>query len=435
MSEPHATDPGRALSTPRAPGHVDPEPAQDKNIVERVALVEHIAPAPADETSLSQELTTEVVTELAAIAALAPDYEHLYACTGNMLPFALQEWQLAWCTHFLKPSRGAQERPLFCVLRTQAKECVAIVPLVVSQRRLGPVKFTSVALIGADQGLTEIRNPLVKPGYEQLTVRAVHAHLATLPHWDWMQWNGISVPLAQALSRETRARWYETSDDFVLALPDTWQELRAGLKRNIRQSLRHCYNSLKRDGHKFEFVVARSPAEVRAALPRFLQLHGLRAAMTSAVRHPDRFAAIAGQEFLYDVCGRLAVRDAVRVFQLRIAGTVVASRIGFVVGDSVYLYYSGFDPRWARYSVMTTTVAEAIKYAIANGFNSVNLSPTGEQSKLRWRPRLVEFRSALVHRGSVRSRLLCNAYRFANSGSGAPARLLKSLGWPARSWN
>ena len=51
----------------------------------------------------------------------------------------------------------------------------------------------------------------------------------------------------------------------------------------------------------------------------------------------------------------------------RSRGQIVAMRLGFVVDDSLYLYYSGYDPLWARYSVMTTTVAEALKYAIACG--------------------------------------------------------------------
>jgi CelD/BcsL family acetyltransferase involved in cellulose biosynthesis len=128
-------------------------------------------------------------------------------------------------------------------------------------------------------------------------------------------------------------------------------------------------------------------------------------------------------------------RDAVRVFQLKIGPEIVASRVGFVVGDSVHLYYSGFDPAWARYSVMTTTVAEAFKYAIAHGLTTVNLSLTGEQSKLRWRPRLVEFHSALVHREALSSRIVCTAYRVAMSSNGASARLLKSLFWLHRDWN
>jgi CelD/BcsL family acetyltransferase involved in cellulose biosynthesis len=121
------------------------------------------------------------------------------------------------------------------------------------------------------------------------------------------------------------------------------------------------------------------------------------------------------------------------LFQLRIGSHIVAARIGFVVGNSVYMYYSGFDPAWAHYSVMTTTVVEAFRYAIAHGFRTVNLSLTGEQSKLRWRPRLVEFRTALVGRQSLSSRIKCGAYRAAISRQDAPTLALKSL-LPRRSW-
>lgn len=58
---------------------------------------------------MSAELTTEVVSDLEGIAALEPDYECLYRLTGNTLPFALQDWYLAWCRHFL--SRRARNWP------------------------------------------------------------------------------------------------------------------------------------------------------------------------------------------------------------------------------------------------------------------------------------------------------------------------------------
>jgi CelD/BcsL family acetyltransferase involved in cellulose biosynthesis len=379
------------------------------------------------------ELTTDVVVDIEGIRALTPDYQHLYEVTGNTLPFALQAWHLAWCDHFLNRHPPIQDQPLFVVLRRSTRECVAIVPLILSRRRLGPLKLGSVALLGVDPGLTEIRTPLIQPGYEWLTVRAVYASLARVNDWDWIQWNGISTALADAMDGEMRPQWQEKSQDYVLDLPPSWEKLRAGLKRNVRESLRHCYNSLRRDGHTFEFIVARDPSEVRLALKRFLELHAMRANTNWGTPHPNQFAGPTLQSFLHSLCERLAARDSVRVFQLRIGNEIVASRIGFAVGNSIYLYYSGFDPTWARHSVMTTTVAETFKYAIANGFKSVNLSIGREQSKLRWRPRLVEFHSAIVHRELLKSRILSRAYRLSISKNGV--RLLKNLVWPARDWS
>jgi CelD/BcsL family acetyltransferase involved in cellulose biosynthesis len=380
------------------------------------------------------EITTDIVTNVEGIRALKPDYEHLYRVTGNTLPFALQDWHLSWCTNFLNRDPHIEEWPLFCISRDSSGECVAIVPLIFTRRSLGPLKLGTVSMIGADPGLTEIRVPLVKPGYERLCVRAVHQSVARIQDWDWIQWSGISEALAEAIAGEATPQWCRVSDDYVLDLPSSWEEFRAGLKRNARESLRHCYNSLKRDGYVFEFVVAREREEVRTALGRFLELHAMRANMPWGTKHPNRFSRRSLQDFLYHVCSSLAARDAVRVFQLRIGGQIVASRVGFVVGNSVYMYYSGFDPAWSRYSVMTTTLSEAFKYAIANGLRTANLSLTGEQSKLRWRPRLVEFRAALVGRQSLSSRIKCGAYRAAMSREDRPTLLLKSL-WPRRNWD
>lgn len=360
--------------------------------------------------------TTDIVSSVGGIGALDAEYRQLYRVTDNTLPFARQEWHLAWCAHFLESNREIREEPLFCVVR-EGSECIGLVPLIRSRRRLGPLKLTTLRLLGADHGLTEIRTPLVKPGCERSVVRAVNQRLAQVSDWHWIDWSGVSGALAAALAHEAAPRWYHISQDFVLDLPHSWEEFRAGLKRNARESLRHCYNSLRRDSHPFEFEVARAPGEVRPALDRFLELHTLRANMTWGPPHPDRFGG-REREFLYDVCARLAARDALRVFQLRIRGRIVAARIAFVVGDSVYLYYSGFDPLWARYSVMTTTLAEAFKYAIASGLRTVNLSPTAERSKLRWRPRLVEFHSAQVHRDVLSSRIVYGAYRAALGGLG-----------------
>ena len=393
-------------------------------------------PLPAAQRAGAPErVTLEIVGDLEGIRALAPDYERLYQVTGNTLPFATQEWHLAWCEHLLNRGPGAHQQPLFCVLRTPEGSCVAIVPLIHTVRQLGPLKVEVLGLIGADPALTEIRNPLIEPGYERATVRAVHERLASMIRWDWIQWSGVSEALAQALTLEARPQWYRTIDDYVLDLPTAWPVFRATLPRNLRESLRHCYNSLRRDGHTFELVLARDPVEVRWAIYRFLQLHTLRAHMKWGTVHADHFAANSPRAFLYAVCDRLAARDAVRVFQLRIGDAIVASRVGFVIGNSLYLYYSGFDPAWARYSVMTTTLAEALRYAIAIGLETVNLSTTADRAKLRWRPRRIDFRSALVHRDSVRSRLACSAYRVAVSGSGAPQRLLKRLLGTRRDWN
>lgn len=379
-------------------------------------------------------LALETATTLEQIAALGPCYARLNRVTGNTLPFALHEWHLAWCRHFLNCDPRIRDRPLFCVLHNSAGECVALFPFIVSRRRVGPLDIVSVNLLGADPAITEIRAPLIEPGYERLAALAVQDRLAKLGGWDWVHWTGLSDALAEPLALGRRLQWQPALSDFVLDLAPTWEEFRLGLKRNIRESLRHCYNSLRRDGHHFELQVMQDPAEMRAGLDRFLELHVLRANMQTSAIHPNRFDSQVSREFLHDVCGRLAERGIVRLFTLKIGSQAVAMRIGFVVGENLYLYYSGFDPEWSQYSVMTTTVAEAIKYAIAHSLKSVDLSPTKDFSKTRWGPRQVDYEAAIEQGAGLRSRLASRAYIKARSDPEGQSWLLKHLIPARRTW-
>ena len=379
-------------------------------------------------------VTIETVTTVAGVAALRPCYERLQGVTGNLLPFALHEWHLAWCHHFLNCNPRIRDEPLFYVLRDSAGDCVAILPFIVSRRRVGPFKIVSINPLGADPAITEIRSPLIHPGYERAVARAVQQELAKIDYWDWVHWTGISAAFAAALAMGGRLHSQPALSDYVLDMTPTWDEFRGGLKRNIRESLRHCYNSLKRDNHRFELHVIEDLAGFRSGLDRFLDLHVMRADYNTAVVHPNRFASQVARDFLYEVCEGLAKRGALRLFQLKIGSEIVAMRIGFVVGDSLYLYYSGFDPAWSRYSVMTTTVAETIKYAITQGLKTVNLSPTPDVSKMRWSPRQVDYASAYQHDGRVRSRWACQAYMRARSGKGLQSWFLRNFNMARHTW-
>lgn len=134
-----------------------------------------------------------------------------------------------------------------------------------------------------------------------------------------------------------------------------------------------------------------------------------------------RLASPAAREFLVDVCRRFADRGTLRIFSLKIRDKTVATRIGFANGDSLYLYYSGFDPRFARYSIMTTTVAEAIRYAIEHGFRSVNLSTGSDVSKTRWRPNVFKYQQAVILSPSRRATWTHEAYHLALRAAEQPS--------------
>ena len=386
---------------------------------------------PEDALANCPKVTLETVTDLRSIESLEADYARLCRIAGTRLPFALHAWHVTWCRYFLNCDPRIEEEPLFYILRDR-KDCVAILPFVISRRRVGPLKVVAVEPLGADPAITEIRVPLIQKGYEHLTARAVRDALELVADWDWIHWCGLNGEFAETLSAGKDVHWQAPLSDFVLDLPSSWEEFRSGLKRNVRESLRHCYNSLARDGHSFALEVIDSPRDLRPALSRFFELHRMRSASPRGAVHADRFASPVSRDFLSAVCERLAAQGVLKLFALRIGSEVAAMRIGFEVGDALYLYYSGFDPRWWSYSVMTTTMAEAIKYAINRGLRIVNLSPTLDVAKARWGPRQVDYESAYETKNRLRSRIANSAYLKIKSKDGS--KLLQRIIGP-RSWN
>jgi hypothetical protein len=62
---------------------------------------------------------------------------------------------------------------------------------------------------------------------------------------------------------------------------------------------------------------------------------------------------------------------------------------------------------------MTTCLAEAIRYAIAEGFSSVDLSTGTDVSKTRWRPERFVYRSAEQVSPNARSQMVRGGYSLA----------------------
>jgi CelD/BcsL family acetyltransferase involved in cellulose biosynthesis len=301
--------------------------------------------------------------------------------------------------------------------------------MLVSRRpSVGPIRVRQLQFFGADPNITELRGLVALPEWRAAAYRALVEHaLAHTDDWDSLMLSGITPEVELgAVERSADFNWLYQITDHELQLPDSWEAFRGKLPRNIKESLRKCYNSLKRDELDFRLEVAETPQQVVPALTRFFELHAARAGVADTVHHWDVFRAPEAQRFMIHVCHRFAERGCLRIFQLVIGGEVVAARVGLIAGGALYLYYSGYDPAFAKYSVMTTTVAEAIRYAIEHGFGRVNLSTGSDVSKTRWGPSSRVTRAAMLHSPSVRSKLTHRVYQHALSAIGTSSALRRA---------
>jgi CelD/BcsL family acetyltransferase involved in cellulose biosynthesis len=374
---------------------------------------------------MDQPLTSEIVRDEAGLRALRPAWDTLHAATGGTNPFTQWTWVHRWWQVFGQPGRYERHQLWVVVLREPADATIrAIVPLIRTSWGIGPLSVHALRLYGFVGSFTELREPLIWPGWEATAVAALMKTLhAERRRFHWCDLAGLPAdgPVAGWFAARAEAQGWQLrpmAPDYVLTVPSTWEAFRAGLKRNIKESLRHCYNSLARDGHAWSFEAVGDPEALPEALAEFLRLHAARAAKVDGPEHRNRFGSPARERFLRDVAQDLAAEGRLVVGRLRVNGTVVASRIVFTTGDSFYLYYSGFDPAWSKYSVATTVAAECIKTAIAAGARTVNLSTGTDVSKTRWGPEEHRLVGVRVLAPTIEARALHSA-----SGHARKARL------------
>jgi CelD/BcsL family acetyltransferase involved in cellulose biosynthesis len=377
------------------------------------------------ELTSAQTLTIQLVTSFEGLLSLEAEWLAFELRVGAELPFQTWEWAVAWWQHLREDNHGVRDRLRVCVVRDPDQDVVAIAPLILTERpSFGPVRVRQIQFIGADPNITEIRGMLCRPELEQECCRLLRSHFAdNAEDWDWITWEGLCPPDADVSGHDHDLLPGVEKSAFVLSLESDWETMKARLSRNIKESLRKCYNSLRRDGLESSLEVVEEPDAVERGLGDFYRLHAERAARTDTVHHANVFGSDEARAFLSDVCRRLADRGVAKLFRLRIDGQVVALRVGFQMGQMLYLYYSGWEPSYGRYSVMTTLLAEIVKFAIERGLTSVNLSTGNDVSKTRWRPREVVYRSAVEVAPRVRARAHYLGFRAVRSvGAGRVVR-------------
>ena len=308
----------------------------------------------------------ERVGEAALAGPLLAEWDALHDRISPNMPFTSASWNALWWKHHRSQSLLKRDELCLIVVRDAQNALIAVAPMMSTRRpSIGPSGLHTLRFFGADPNVTELRGLVCEPENEVAAIESVVKCLKhEYPHADWIEWGALRQEnwerAALELPKGSRSSNRET-DGYHLELPATWEALRASRSRNIKESIRRCYNSLKRDGLTLQLRVIQSPEETPAALATFFRLHAMRSLATNTITHADVFRKENERAFIREYARGRAERGELRIFQLLISGNVVASRIGFQNNDQIYLYYSGYDPSWSKYSVMTTLVVEALK--------------------------------------------------------------------------
>jgi len=356
------------------------------------------------------DLQVDLLTHVDAFADLAPEWQALADSIQPAVPFNTPLWNQLWWRHHHGEGPLVHDALQLYSIRDSSGKLLAVAPMMLTERpAFGPLRWRELRFFGADPNMTEIRGCVCRPENEARILQALYKTLSRQSGtWHWFSLQGVRDPAS--LPPEADTGPIEAQPDYYLRLPPSWEQLRSGLSRNIKESLRKCYNSLKRDGYQFQLHVVEAVADVPAALSRLLHLHRQRSMARTSVRHNNVFADLRAQQFIAAYAQTMAYRHQLQIFELEIGGKIVASRMAFSFDRSLYLYYSGYDPGWRAYSVMTTLLAEVIKWAIERGYTELNLSTGNDISKTRWSPAEVRYHRAILCAPTPRARWAYRTY-------------------------
>jgi CelD/BcsL family acetyltransferase involved in cellulose biosynthesis len=335
-------------------------------------------------TQIEPEFHATSVTGLDALLALEPEWRDLLRRSRTQNPFLSWEWVCEWCRSFCGDS-------LVTVVVRDPSGTVAIAPFCrAGQPVLPGLSVHRLQLYGAGHHF-EMREVLVEPSLAEPALRSLVAHLLQVRGWHWIElgaWEGSARAwerLAEPGWLPVRAVWGARTPVPTMRLPESWEALRAGLRRNVKESIRHAHNSLAREGREVRYHEHRGGDGLDQVLDDLFRLHGARARLGGRVPHPDQFDTHELREFTRRVAHALAGAGVLNLGVLEVDGRLAAVRFNMEMNAALYLHHSGFDPALWRYGVMTLLVTEGIRSAIARGLEVVNFSPGTDQAKARWK--------------------------------------------------
>jgi len=352
-------------------------------------------------------MRVEEVTTASGLTALRAAWDALFEQAEAASPFNAWVWLATWWELF----GVGKELRIFVVW--DGDTAIAVAPFYAVVFRCEPARLRVLLPLGFGNDLTERIEPLVATGRRAEALGCLGAHLTrrcgTL--WDAMIWSGVhGDELPPSLRRLVRDNYPNPCE--VRPLPCSWNELVKGLNKSMRDNVKYYPRLLDRHGHQVRTHIAVTIEEVDPAIAEFLRLHRARALAPELSPHDDRFEQPLHRRFLHDVAPPLVKQGKLRVALLAVDGVNVAAQVILEHAGTLYVYYSGFDPAWQKYSVGMIATAAGISDALERGnARTLNFLGGTGQFKQRWDTRNMPVDRLTLLRDSTALGLSYAAYK------------------------
>ncbi|MGQ9674520.1 MAG: GNAT family N-acetyltransferase [Chloroflexota bacterium] len=282
---------------------------------------------------------------------LSADWQELHKRSFEASVFNSLEWQETWWTHF---GDGAE---LLLWAGWEGEHLQAIAPLM--------CQHGIVSMVGG-RAVSDYLDFIIAPGYETAFTSAVVDQLKSV-EWHAIVLRGLRAnsPLLLTLPQAaTEAGWTvkaEVEDVCpTVRLPKDWDAYLASLGKKERHELRRKFRRLDVSASWHWYVMTGTSIQ-SSDLDDFVRL------MRSSQPDKARFMDERMESFFRSALGRLLVSGIARLYFLEIDNERVASAACFDQGEELWLYNSGYDPRYSSLSVGLLLKALCLEDALGIG--------------------------------------------------------------------
>ncbi|MBM4331887.1 MAG: GNAT family N-acetyltransferase [Deltaproteobacteria bacterium] len=303
--------------------------------------------------------------------ALTEEWEALLLGSHYPNPFLTPAWNEIWLRHF-----GSLLEVKIILCRTDLGPLLALGAFVNSKG-----EGNGLTLLGSTD-VCDYRDLIVAPGSEEQVFKALAGFFREGP-WEYLEFDGISEfsPTAQFLPPVMESFGFKVVKEveeaaIYLDLPSNWEDFLERLNAKDRHELRRKMRRIEREA-TFELSGNEDLPSGPEKMEIFFSLN------RKSRKDKAEFMTPAMESYFREIASRFKERGWLKLSFLKVEGQEVAAFFSFDFAGTEYVYNSGYDPQFSRFSPGIILAALCIRRAIEKGMIRFNFLRGREEYKYR----------------------------------------------------
>ncbi len=318
-------------------------------------------------------MTIELREETSFSGDLKEEWEKLITASPFQNPFLTPTWSENWLRHF-----GQSFKTRVLVFRNQDRNLVALGTFIAPGRE---EEGGGLSLMGSSD-VWDYRDLIILPGWEEQVCGSLAGYFSDGP-WKHLELRGISEfsPTSRFLPSCMQSHAFSIEQEVeevavYLDLPNGWEAFLEGLNSKDRHELRRKMRRLEKET-TFSLSKVEDPLVLSRKMEIFFDLH------RKSRKDKAEFMTPEMKSYFTEIAARFQEKGWLSLTFLEIEGKEVATFFSFEFAATEYVYNSGYDPEFSRFSPGIVLAALCIRQAIERKMVRFNFLRGREKYKYR----------------------------------------------------